>query len=84
MRARSLDHQFSSDDAQGRLPAKKPRQHRWVATAMFTTTEDALLTEGSVLDQENLVTLEAGCVDCEQGYGSHQRYCPAPAYTGFD
>lgn len=72
------------------LPPKRLGHHRWVATAAFTMTDEAVSgaydkTVMKFLDHENMFHLAIGCWDCEAPLGDPAkggiRYgspCPSP------
>lgn len=87
--ARSLGHRQQALP-KGRFPDKVPGKHRWMMLATYTVSAEALKLahrpkvhdDSPILDTENLVSLMAGCIDCEEEW-------PAPEpctghYTGFD
>jgi len=58
----------------GQLPPKTQGKHRWVATAGWVISGDAVKHAGDpdvqkFLDNENMFTLGVGCWDCEQQLG---------------
>jgi hypothetical protein len=63
------------------LPDKIPGKHRWVTLVMHTTTADALKAasrgDQQLLDQETLISIMAGCYDCE-----HEWPAPEPCTAG--
>jgi hypothetical protein len=68
------------------LPAKVPGQHRWIATAAWVLSPEAVAgaSDPDVLkymDHENLMSLALGCWDCEQPLGAIKvgSHCPAGA-----
>lgn len=62
------------------MPDKVLGKHRWIVIATYAVTGEALAAasrgEDVLLDQENLVFLAPGCVDCEQQYPAPEP-CPA-------
>lgn len=67
------------------LPPKQGTQHRWVAIATFTVTDDNMAAsfagDDGILDHENLVNVTFGCIDCEEQYLSPRNAaCSAPAW----
>lgn len=74
------------------LPAKIPGVHRWVATAGFFMTDEAISgaydkSQMKFLDHENMFHLAIGCWDCEQPLGdpakggiTHGSPCPSLAF----
>ena len=79
-----LDHQYRAQAGDGmrQMPDKVRGKHRWVVTAMFTTTSGKLKAnergeDDILLDGENLVYMAVGCVDCVQPWPS-----PEPCAAG--
>lgn len=74
LRAETTDHVFDTKDKRGQMPDKVRGKHRWIVLATYTTSREQLLAssrgEQAHLDQENLVSLQAGCLDCEQPWPS--------------
>ena len=72
------------------LPPKRLGEHRWIATAGFILSDEAVSgaydkDQLKFLDQENIFTLSVGCWDCEQPIGdpakggiTYGSRCPAP------
>jgi hypothetical protein len=65
------------------LPPKAAGRHRWVATAMYSLTEESVAAADDpdtmkYLDHENLTDVLIGCWDCEQALGQIQAgsHCP--------
>lgn len=60
-----------------KLPPKVPGEHRWVllATHTLTTGQAAAAAAGSQvkIGGHNLVAIDVGCVDCEEGWPAPQR-----------
>lgn len=74
-----------------KLAPKQPGQHRWIATALYSITEPEVRSayDPAVekhMDNENLVDVSFGCIDCEKPLGMIQpgSVCLAPAYDGWD
>jgi hypothetical protein len=56
------------------LPPKRLGEHRWIATAGYFLSDEAVSgaydkTQMKFLDQENIFTLSIGCWDCEAPLG---------------
>jgi hypothetical protein len=56
------------------LAPKRPGEHRWIATAGFFLSDEAVSgaydkDQMKFLDQENIFTLSIGCWDCEKPLG---------------
>lgn len=56
------------------LPPKRLGEHRWIATAAFFLSDEAVSgaydkAQLKFLDQENMFSLAIGCWDCEQPLG---------------
>lgn len=76
------------------LPPKRLGQHRWIATAAFIMSDEAVAgaydkDQLKFLDHENMFSLAIGCWDCEQPLGDPARggitygsHCPAIAVEG--
>lgn len=88
--AAPLEHKFEAVEHRD-LPAKRLGQHRWIATAGYFLTDEAVSgaydkDQMKFLDHENLFTLSIGCWDCEQPLGdpakgggiAYGSRCPAP------
>lgn len=65
-----------ADRGVGELPDRVPGEHRWIATAGFHVTEEAVRrahtgdpADFTYLDHENLFVLGLACYDCEQPLG---------------
>lgn len=86
--ATPLEQKFEAVERR-ELPLKQLGEHRWIATAGFFLSDEAVSgaydkDQLKFLDQENVFTLSIGCWDCERplgdptkggiAYGSH---CPA-------
>lgn len=59
------------------LPAKRPGEHRWIATGAWVLTPEAVAgaydpDKLKFLDHENLMHLSIGCWDCEEPLGTIQ------------
>lgn len=74
-----------------KLPPKVAGQHRWIATAMYNISEPEVRDayDPAVekhMDNENLVDVSFGCIDCEKSLGMIQpgSVCLASAYDGYD
>lgn len=75
---------FRSENAAGRMPAKRDGVHRWVVIASYVATAEQARTAFDVdalkiMDHENLLSLSLGCIDCEQALGQvdADSRCPA-------
>src|SRR6478735_5155868 len=55
------------------LPPKQPGVHRWIATACYVLSDEAMSHAGDdtpkYMDNENLMDVSFGCWDCEKPYG---------------
>lgn len=62
------------------MPDKVRGKHRWIVIATYATSREALAGarrgDDVHLDQENLVALLEGCIDCEQAWPAPEP-CPA-------
>lgn len=80
--AAALGHQFEARPSR-ELRTKRPGQHRWIATAAYVLSDEAVNAGDpsamKFLDNENLMHLAIGCWDCEQPLGVIQpgSHCPA-------
>lgn len=70
------------------IERKKPGVHRWVAIASYSITQEEAMNghEGVPVELTHgkLLSVDAGCIDCEQPFGDHDPICSAKAYKGFD
>lgn len=80
----STGQTYPAEAMSGRMPAKIPGQHRWVATTLFTVTAESVRTADdpdavNILDRENLLHVLMGCWDCEKARGQVEvdSVCPA-------
>lgn len=89
--------QWEQAAAMGRLPAKVPGRHRWIATAAYVVPEAMVRNEvrwqtgdqsggPTYLDHEARFDFSLGCWDCEEPLGviTPDTPCPAPANPAVD
>lgn len=84
----SDNYYYNSSDGVGMLEEKKPGRHRFVAVATYAVSHESVTQEdgGSmILDQENLLFVDIGCIDCEKPYSPDLRnYCEGEEYNPFE
>jgi hypothetical protein len=64
----------SPSRSHGPLPDPVPGRHLWVAIAVYRIADPG--APDQLLDLENLITVDVGCLHCEQGYAPHLRTQP--------
>lgn len=83
------DLAITDQGASGKLPPKQKGQHRWIATAVYTISdEDARAAHfrhrDVLLDHEVRLDVMIGCLDCEEPYTLARKVpCPAEGYDWY-
>lgn len=87
LRAETTGQSFDTNERRGKMPDKQKNKHRWIVVASYTTSREQLLAssrgEKGHLDHENLLGVQAGCIDCEQPWPSPEP-CLAEPYPWQD
>ena len=78
---------YHATTAYGSLEDKRPGRHRFVAIATFSLSHESALEASKpgnsvMLDQENLLFVDIGCIDCEEPYSPELRnFCEGQTFN---